>query len=227
MSNEVASGKISNVDFSSLKLRAGAWLQLHSIEGAPQKLEVEFAAALHGKSLFVAMAEGTAGNIRLKPGARYLVRGFNGVSDFTFASNVIDVQMKPFVHAHLAYPDTVEAKVVRDAARVEVSLTTTVSFEGLGMSSAAKVKDLSAMGALIESATPLGVSGDRIQLSIPTQFEKEKTNLKISAVIRHADNAGNQQTSGIFKTGVEFMDIAQKDKLILYYLLFTLAGREQ
>lgn len=227
MSNEGTSGNISNVNFSSLKLRAGAWLQLNSIEDAQKKLEVEFAAAIHGKTLFVAMADGAAGEIRLKPGERFLVRGFNGVSDFCFASKVLDVQMKPFVCAHLAYPDAVESKVVREAARLGIYLATSVTLEASGTTVAAKVKDLSAMGALLESTTPLGVSGDRIQISIPTQFEKKQADLKISAVIRHV---GNQAAAGAFneiRTGVEFVDISQNDKLILYYLLFTLAGNEQ
>jgi hypothetical protein len=212
-------GNISHVEFASLKLRAGAWMQLQSMDDAAKKFEVEFAAALHGKSIFVAMSDNPLAEIRIKAGERYLVRGFNGVSDFTFAATVLEIQIKPFVHAHLSYPVTVEAKVVREVLRVSASLPAAVMFHGAFRPITANVKDLSVAGALLESVVPIGAIGVSIEVRLSTRFETRETEMKIPAVIRHLSGP---DASGLYKTGIEFGEVSRDDKLVLYYLLFTL-----
>jgi c-di-GMP-binding flagellar brake protein YcgR len=96
--------------------------------------------------------------------------------------------------------------------------------EGGNKQISATVNDLSVAGALIESAEPLGAVGDRIEIRISTQFEARKTELKIPAVIRHA---AKWDPNHSFRSGVEFADITREDKLVLYYLLFTLALNER
>ena len=213
----------SNVDFASLKLRPGAWLQMQNIEGAAHKSEVEFVSAMHGKSLFVAIPDVTEDS-RIQAGERFRVRGFNGVSDFAFTTQVLEVQTKPFWNAHLTYPDSVEARVVRESLRLSASRPATVMFDGGSKQTPATVNDLSVAGALIESATALGAIDDRIEIRITTQFEARETELKIPAVIRHS---GKWDPKHFFRSGVEFADIAREDKLVLYYLLFTLAQNER
>ena len=216
-----AQGNVSNIDFAALKLRAGTRLQLQGIEGGSQKLEVEFAAALQGRSIFVAMSDNASGNVPLKVGERYQVRGFNGVSDFAFNSSVMEIQTSPFMHAHLMYPESVESRVVREELRVKTSLpATVVTNDGVSLIPVS-VGDLCIAGALIESATPLGGTDDLVEIRLPTRFDSKETELRIPAKIRHMEDSG---TTGAFRSGVEFVDIARDDKLVLYYLLFTLAG---
>lgn len=223
MSTDVAQDKSSNIDFAALKLRPGSWLQLHNMNGAAQKSEIEFVSAVHGKSLFVTMPDDIE-DLRIQAGERYLVRGFNGTNDFSFISQVLEIQVKPFRHAHLTYPDSVESRVVREVLRLRASLPANIMLEDGNKQLAATVNDLSVAGSLIESAMPLGTVGDRIVIRIPTQFEARETELKIPAVIRHS---AKWDSSNSHRSGVEFTDVTREDKLVLYFLLFTLAQNER
>lgn len=219
MSEDVKQENPSKIDFASLKLKPGLWLQLQSLVGVPHKCEVEFVAAVHGKSLFVAMAGATADEVPVRLGEQYLVRGFNGINDFTFTSKVLEIQPKPFYHAHLTFPDSVESKVVREALRLKTSLPAVAKLDGGDKQASVNVNDLSVAGAMLESATQLGMIDDRIEITISTHFEAKETELKIPAVIRHAGVWDPKQS---YRCGVEFTDIAREDKLVLYYLMFTL-----
>jgi len=90
--------RVSHVEFSSLRLRVGTWLQMRSLFDAPD-WEVEFAAAIHGKSLFVTLPGSMEGKRRLQSGDRYLVRGFNGTSEFSFSSQILKVEDAHFAFA--------------------------------------------------------------------------------------------------------------------------------
>ena len=136
---------------------------------------------------------------------------------------MLDLQTKPFRYAHLTYPYSVESRVVREVLRLHASLPATAMLDGGNRQISATVNDLSVAGALIESAETLGVVDDRIEIRVSTQFEARETELKIPAVIRHAAKWNPKHS---FRSGVEFSDIAREDKLVLYYLLFTLAQNE-
>jgi hypothetical protein len=65
---------------------------------------------------------------------------------------------------------------------------------------------------------------DRIEITITTHFETKEVELRMPAVIRHA---GEWDPKRPCRSGVEFADIKREDKLLLYYLLFTLAENER
>lgn len=223
MSNEMDHCKISHINFSDMRLRAGTWMQLRSLFDNAPACDVEFAAALHGKCIFVTLPENSDGKRGMQTGDRYLVRGFNGTSEFSFSSQVLQVQESPFALAHLAYPDLVEARVVRGAQRYEAAIPVTVKPEGEGKPLSGTMRDISATGALIElSALPGRVNG-KASISFATLFNGREVSLNIPAVIRHVHiNAAGVSV----KSGFEFGDITQGDKMILYYLLFAFSSRE-
>lgn len=214
-------GKISYINFSDMKLRAGTWMQMRSLFDKAPDCDVEFAAALHGKSIFVTLPGSVAGQGGMQAGHRYLVRGFNGTSDFAFSSEVLQVQERPFYLAHLAYPESVEVRVVREAQRYEVAIPVIVMPEGGGRPVPGTMRNLSATGAMIElDGVPGGVSG-KVSIVFATLFNGREATLNIPATIRHVQDA-----DGLIRSGFEFGDVAQSDKLVLYYLLFAFSTRE-
>lgn len=217
-------GNITNVEFASLKLRAGSWLQLQKMAGGGMKFDVEFAGVIPGKCLFLGIQENLTGQAHLKAGDQYQVRGFNGVSDFTFRAEILEVRQVPFEHVYITYPESVEAKVVRETKRLKTALPAVVKSKDAVSSTPSVIKDLSIEGALIESATPVGEVGDQVEISISTQFENKEVQLKITAKIRHLGKPNS--ANNVFSSGVEFEDISKPDKPILYYLLFRLAEDE-
>jgi c-di-GMP-binding flagellar brake protein YcgR len=223
MSEDGTPGSISDVDFKALKLRAGSWLQLQSISGKPQRFDVEFAGVIREKCIFLAIEENAAKHVNLKVGDQYLAMGFNGTSDFSFSSEILEIQTIPFVHIYLAYPKSIKAILVRDSKRLKTSLPSSVRLKDSGNAIPTEIKDISIDGALIESASPLGEVGSQIEISIPTNVEQKQVVLKIFALIRHH---GKPNSSEIFISGVEFVDISKEDKPILYFLLFKLSEQE-
>lgn len=214
-------GKISYVNFADMRLRPGTWMQLRSLFDKAPDCDVEFAAALHGKSIFVTLPGSLAGKGGMQAGHRYLVRGFNGTSDFAFASEVLQVQERPFYLAHLAYPESVEMRVVRAAQRYEVAIPVEVKPYGGGKPIPGTMRNLSATGALIElDAVPGRVSG-KVSIAFATLFNGRKAGLDIPATIRHV-----HEENGLIRSGFEFGDICQSDKLVLYYLLFVFSTKE-
>lgn len=222
MSQDKEQAGVSRVEFAALKLRSGVALHLQSLEDASRNCEVEFAAALHGKCIFVTLPEKEAGQRGMQTGNRYKVSGFNGTCEFAFTSAILQIQLKPFFHVHLAYPDAIEIRVVRGAMREKLSIAVYAMPEGAREGCLGMMKDLSISGAMIESATSWGEVGDKVNIAFTTQFEAKKVDLKIPAVIRH-NSKGN--SGGNYNIGLEFGEVGQNDKLILYYLLFTLSER--
>ncbi len=218
MTNDTIPGSNAAVNFSALKLRAGTFVKLQSLERGVPNCEVEFVAAFHSKSILVTQPGSTAGQRGMQAGDRYLVRGFNGTSEFTFTSEVLQIQDKLFPCAHLTYPDAVEVRVVRDALRVKLSIPVVAMSDGAVKPISGTVKNLSIEGAMVESMVPIGSEGTATSIAFSTIFEERKVDLKIPAVIR---NVHKHDAGGVFRSGLEFGDIAYHDKLVLYYLLFT------
>lgn len=218
MTNDTISESNFTVNFSALKLRAGTFVKLQSLKKGVPDCEGEFVAAVHGKSILVAQPASAMGQKGLQAGDRYLVRGFNGTSEFTFTSEILQVQDVLFSYAHLAYPDAVEVRVVRDALRVKVSIPVVTMPDGALKPISGTLKNLSIEGAMVESMAPMGSESTAISIAFSTIFEERKVDLKIPAVIR---NVHKHDAGGVFRSGLEFGDIAYHDKLVLYYLLFS------
>lgn len=221
MSSDTERGKISNIRFADLKLRAGTWMQMRSLFDKAPDCDVEFAAALHGKSIFVTLPGSMTEGRGMHAGDRYLVRGFNGTSDFAFTSRILQVQDRPFYLAHLAYPESVEMRIVREAQRFEVAIPVMVMPEGGRRPIPGTMRNLSATGAMIElDELPGGVAA-KATVAFATLFNGREASLNIPAVIRHVHDA-----NGAIRSGFEFGEISQSDKLVLYYLLFAFSSRE-
>jgi hypothetical protein len=214
-------GKISYINFADMRLRAGTWMQMRSLFDKAPDCDVEFAAALHGKSIFVTLPASVTGKGGMQAGHRYLVRGFDGRSDFAFSSQVIQVQERPFYLAHLEYPDSVEVRVVREAKRYEVAIPVVVMPEGGGRPISGTIRNLSATGAMIElDAIPGRVNG-KASITFATLFNGREASLNIPATIRHVHDE-----DGPIRSGFEFGNISQSDKLVLYYLLLAFSSKE-
>jgi hypothetical protein len=214
--------RISHVEFPALKLRAGTWLQMRSLFDAPD-WEVEFAAALHGKSIFVTLPGSVEKGRSLQVGDRYLVRGFNGTCEFSFSSQILHVEKSQFSLAHLAYPDSVESRLVREVPRVTVAIPVVVNAGGEDRRLVGTMRDLSDAGAMIELDVQPGNVGDQVNISFATLFNGREVSVNIPAVIRHVHEL---DADGHIKSGFEFCNVAQNDKLILYYLLFAFSRVE-
>lgn len=196
-----------------LKVRSGVALQTQCHLPDSPKEEALFLAAIDGKGVMVSHP----GEITLTVGSDYHVRGFTGQYDFHFTAPVLQVFDTPFAYAMLAYPKTVKARKVRQAARMKVSLPASVRVAGAASSTPGIILDLSLFGAMFQTPTALGTSGDLVQIDIEFAFENKPARLSLASTIRHS----HQADTGGHYVGVAFKDVATNDKLLLHYLAYT------
>ncbi len=100
--------EVEAITLEALKLRSGIQLQLLSLLQNRLTIEAAFIAIIKKRRILVGLPGASLKESWLAIGDKCLVHGFNGVHDFWFESNVLDLQEIPFVHAHLDYPDSIE-----------------------------------------------------------------------------------------------------------------------
>lgn len=210
----------SALPFRQLRLRPKTLLQTWRLGDGGVAQDWQFCAAIEGKGLMLAPMPGQ----KMAPvatGARYGVQGFTGQYDFQFETQAVGTFDAPFVYALLAWPETVQARLVRQALRVRTLLPAQLSpIAAKGNTEAASVLDLSAAGALIETLNPMGEVGDALRISFVVDAEGEKTQITTEAVICHrrAMEAPSRE-----RLGLSFRALPKTERLLLSIYLRDIA----
>lgn len=203
-----------------LRLRPKTLLQTWRAGDTGIAQEWQFCAAIEGKGLMLAPLPGQKMAL-ITPGARYGVQGFTGQYDFQFETEAVGTFDAPFVYALLAWPESVQARLVRHALRVRTLLPALLStIAAKGETQAASVLDLSAAGALVETLHPMGDVGDALRISFVVDADGEKTQITTEAVICHrrAMEAPNRE-----RLGLSFRALPKTERLVLSIYLKDLA----
>jgi c-di-GMP-binding flagellar brake protein YcgR len=212
---------IVQVGFKTLRLRPGMFLQAESTAKGAPRYDAQYLGIIEGKGVMVVPNGVLSLKHGMQAGENFVIRGFTGQYDFSFASSVIRIfdysyRDPPLAYALLSYPETVEARQVRRALRVRASLPVTIwSSRGLSPVAATFI-DLSVAGALINSPTPVGLIGDEKNLTFSIDFDNEKLDLVIPATICRSVKS---ESEDVYLTGFLFKNIARNDKLALYYFV--------
>lgn len=198
-----------------LRLRPGTELELMDSKGNMLSHKAQFVALFAGKSALISLLVDNTRKISLREGDSYTIKGFSGKYDFSFTSTVLQLDGAQF-NARLSCPDSVSVKFVRSHFRVQLALPASATLPGMDTPTSITINDLSVRGASILSSTPLGAVGERLQLMLPVEFDKKKSNLNLTCFIRYST-----QTEHGLKSGVEFWETSQNDKLMLHYFVST------
>jgi c-di-GMP-binding flagellar brake protein YcgR len=221
MSNNPAVPEVVQVNFKTLRLRPGMFLQAQSLAKGEPRYDAQFLGIIEGKGVMVVPDGVLSLKHGMQAGEQFVIRGFTGQYDFSFASTVIRIfdysyRDPPLAYALLSYPETVEARQVRGAMRVRASLPVTVWSNRGTNPVAATFMDLSVAGALVNSPGPLGVAGDQMNLTFSIDFEDEKLDLVVPATICRSLKSNSEEG---YLTGLLFNNISRNDKLALYYFV--------
>jgi len=201
------------MNLRQLRLRPGIALQTQSTLLELPKEEAHFLAAIDGKGVMVTHE----GRAALAVGSDYRVCGFTGQYDFHFFAPVLQTFDAPFAYALLAYPKTVKARKIRQAARMKVSLPASIRVAGNGLPTPATILDLSVFGAMFHSPAEVGGVGDAVEIDVEFLFETEPERLTLAASVRHSQRA---EASG-YHVGASFREVTTEDKLLLHYLTYS------
>jgi len=210
----------TSIPLRHLRLRPKTLLQTWRLGDTGIAQEWQFCAAIDGKGLMLAPLPGQKMAPIVK-GARYGVQGFTGQYDFQFETEAVGTFDVPFVYALLAWPEAVQARLVRQALRVRTLLPAQLSPLGpKGEPQAASVLDLSASGALVETLHAMGDVGDTLRISFVVDAEGEKTQITTEAVICHRRT---MEAPSRERLGLSFRALPKTERLVLSIYLKDIA----
>ena len=225
--NESPANDFIKLPLKSLGLRPGMALQTRRmVEGASKK-EAQYFSAIEGKGVMVGPLGAESKDTGLENGEVCVVRGFTGQYEFSFLSKVIQTFEQPFIYALLAYPEYVEARLVRQSLRTKTSWPTKVKIPKDGTIAGAPeievtMVDLSTAGSMIKANTALGAVGDPLLVYISATMEDAPVSIALEARICHCNKTQSQD--GYF-IGMSFKNLSQQDKLALNFMTQTLVAQ--
>lgn len=222
MSQEAAAPatEVTRLPLKALGLRTGMALQTRRLVEGASKKESQFFGAIESKGVMVGPLGADGDQTGLDEGEVCVVRGFTGQYEFSFLSKVLQTFEKPFVYALLAYPNQVDARMVRQSMRTKTSWPTTVRIADKANAEQVQtldvtLVDISMSGAMIKAPSALATIGTSIEVEIAVTFEDSPVDLKLTGAICH-----NNRTAGedIYCIGLAFKNLTQQDKLVLHYM---------
>lgn len=220
MDTEIAPENLIRLSFKALGMRTGMALQTRRLIDGASKKESQFFGAIESKGVMVGPMGPDGVKTELEEGEVCVVRGFTGQYEFSFLSKVLQTFEQPFAYALLAYPNQVDARMVRQSLRTKTSWPTQVGAAGTDFGpgqtlQAVTLLDLSLQGAMIEAPSALGAIGDVIPFAMWVDVDGSPATLSVRARICH----NNKSVAVLgFLVGMAFTDLTQQDKLLLHFL---------
>jgi hypothetical protein len=158
------------VPLASLKLRAGMFLQAQRMEQHSPTYEAQFLGAVDDKCLFVVPVGTFSIKTGMKANEHFIIRGFTGTHDFQFQAKVIQAfdftfREPAYAYAVLSFPETVQARKVRNSVRIKTSLDATATPRSGAAPLQVTIVDLSVDGALLRSDDEVGAVGDLVNIA--------------------------------------------------------------
>lgn len=178
---------------------------------------------LRGETLIVRFAPGIAlGTYPLGEGDALTVRGFSGRIAFVFRSVIEKVRYTPYPYCHLQFPELIHGTEIRHAERVRVNMPVMVVGASGGNPVEATMANVSADGAMLVSAQPLGVAGDRVALTFrfwihPNEYE---VNMRIAATIQAVADEEVGATLAGKRYGVKFETLRSTESILMQNLIY-------
>ena len=202
------------VSLKSLKLRAGMFLQAQRIEKNSPTYEAQFLGAIEGKCLFVVPVGTFSIKTGMKANEHFIVRGFTGTHDFQFQAKVIQAfdftfREPAYAYAVLSFPESVQARRVRNSIRIKTSLQATATPRSGSAPLQVTIVDLSVDGALLHSDDELGAVGDLVNVAFSMGVDEQLSYVEALARICHCQ-IGKEDA---VLSGVLFENIGDRDRL--------------
>lgn len=211
----------SPITLRQLRLRPKTLLQTLRHGDPSMGIEWQFCAAIEGKGLMLAPPPGQK-MPAMAAGARYAVQGFTGQYDFSFDADAVGTFDTPFAYTLLTWPETVKARLVRQALRVPTLLPAQLSAIAgqKGEPQSASVLDLTESGALVEVLNPMGRIGEALRISFVVEAGGERVQITTDALICHCSRLENPSRE---RLGLSFKPLPKNERLMLSVYLRDVA----
>lgn len=205
--------QVAQTSLKELGLRPGIALQVRRLVEGASKKEAQLFGAIENRGVMVGPQGVEGEDPGLTEGDVCIVRGFTGQHEFSFISKVLQTYDKPFVYALLAYPNQVDARLVRQSMRTKTRWP--ISTQAGDHHQEGLLVDLSMQGAMVSTPLPVAAVGKVLSLTIQGLVEGELSPVTLKATVCHSHRA---QDGDAHFTGMAFHGLTQQDKLVLSYL---------
>ncbi|MCF6281914.1 MAG: flagellar brake protein [Candidatus Polarisedimenticolaceae bacterium] len=203
------------------KLQVGDTLQLQY--APPSTNQERFAVRVIGYLLNESIVTTTpmrAGKVMLiREGMTFTIRLLQGDAVLGFNAKVLHSATKPYPHIHLAYPDDVETKVVRNAQRVNSNLKASVRntqlMEEEEQYHKVTLVDISLTGARLECRELLGKVGDVLHINAPLRVCESEEFLRTLVNVCSVTPRETEDGERVYYYGVAFRMLSRIQKLLL------------
>jgi hypothetical protein len=213
--------EVNRLSLRDLGLKPGMAVQTRRLVAGASKKEAQYFGSIAGKGVMVGPLGSEGASTELEAGEVCVVRGFTGQYEYSFLSKVLQTFDKPFVYALLAYPEKVDARLVRQSMRIQCSWPAMASItqpDGSLHTESVTLIDLSIAGAMIKAGSALTALGTTLQLTLAVSVDKTPMELNLSATVCHNNRASYEEA---YFVGLAFKGLSAQDKLVLTYLTQT------
>ena len=204
--------------FRDMRLKVGDRVQIAPPEqlGAG-RLSASVVGWVEGKSLILTIPQTPAGRLCLHAGENVVVRAFTGRSAFAFTCTVLRSTVQPCDYLHLTFPDRIDGVDVRSSPRFRVELPARVTLAQGGEAVQATIDNIGSTGALLVCDSPLGATGDSVEVAFDVVLHDVPVSLALRAEIKTADQAAD---TAQYRHGVFFLEPSTNDRLVLAALVW-------
>lgn len=217
---ETANDEVPAARGGPFGLQVGTLLQIK----APNDAGRAAASRLIGfieRGLFASWPQLAGRDIAFQAGEEVLLRGFTGRSIHSFRCTVTAVCRSPFRYLVLSEPGEVQTVPVRSSPRVPTRLAAQWSlFDGDSEAPPrlAVLSDLSAGGALVQTAAPAPPPGSRLRLRFALRTAGTESEINLDAWAR---SAPREQSDADFPAfGVAFDLLGEREAALLHCYIY-------
>ncbi len=212
------------ISFASIHLGVGDPLQMQPVAESHLRYYVSLIGYVEKRSVLVT-APVIEGHVQLiREGQPFVLRAFSGRNAYAFDASVLKSCGAPYPYLHLSYPKSVQGLPVRSEQRIRVNLIGAVpEVEGVAQTdpTACRVADLSLSGAMIDAARPVAGVGQKFKLTLRATVNNASVYIVLPCILRNLREApGPDGGAPVMHHGVQFLEILEKDRLLLENFIF-------
>ncbi len=204
-----------------LGLQIGTPMTIETVS-PPRKCQVKLIGFVEGRSVLISSPLREGKEVLLEKDNPMVVRLLEGKQICAFETKVIYRSVHPYVYYHLAWPEQIAARQIRDAERIDTEFAVLIDneFDVVGQwPRKALLNNLSKSGARILATSALGSVGHEIVIQCVLMVSEIKKKLSLSAVIRNIGELVRNDAAGkpvkYHAYGVQFVNVEGDTRLAL------------
>lgn len=202
-----------DVSFDDIRLKVGDALQMQPLDTVDRThYRVRYIGAVHDASLLTTLPRIDQEGLWMRPNGKYVFRLLAGDYVYAFIAKVVMARAHPYPYAHFTIPESVQARRVRSAPRIELRLDSEAELAD-GTHVPITLLDLSLHGALVETRATLGETGATLAVTLPIYLSELNRKLALAATVRNRTEGERP------RYGLEFGTLAADEAMLLHFFI--------